>query len=144
MEARETVEDKAAEPAVASPFPGLGKVKPGLSAHAAFVEECMVRPWPGNVRELRAEVKRAGRDAVIDGRDAVEPKDLDPSAGVRFSGVPEPARAARSEAPEKDQIERTLDEEGGNVSRAAKALGLHRNQLYRLMERYGVEPKRSP
>jgi DNA-binding NtrC family response regulator len=103
----------------------------------------MVRPWPGNVRELRAEVKRAGRDAVIDGRDAVEPKDLDPSAGVRFSTEPEAPRAARAEPPEKEQIERTLEQEGGNVSRAAKALGLHRNQLYRLMERYGVEPKRS-
>jgi transcriptional regulator of acetoin/glycerol metabolism len=37
-------------------------------------------------------------------------------------------------------VEAALAAHGGNVSAAARALGLHRTQLYRLMRRWGLAP----
>src|SRR5262245_40279715 len=105
----------------------------------------MLRPWPGNIRELRAEVRRSARDALIAGRKYVEATDLDETAGVGFSTDAPEKRVAKPPATmDKETIERALEREKGNVSRAARSLGLHRNQLYRLMERFAIEPKREP
>jgi transcriptional regulator of acetoin/glycerol metabolism len=42
-------------------------------------------------------------------------------------------------APSKGEIVACLAREGGNVSRVAKRLGLHRNVVYRLMREYGIK-----
>ena len=38
-------------------------------------------------------------------------------------------------------IRRVLEESGGNVSRAAAILGVDRRSLYRMLQRYGINPK---
>ena len=40
---------------------------------------------------------------------------------------------------EKSKIVEVLRREGGNKSRAARALGIDRRKLYRLVEKYGIE-----
>ena len=40
---------------------------------------------------------------------------------------------------ERHLIQRTLGRYGGNVSRAAKALGLSRSAMYRRLQKYGLE-----
>ncbi|MDT0497434.1 sigma-54 dependent transcriptional regulator [Algiphilus sp. W345] len=88
----------------------------------------MAHSWPGNVRELRNALERARllcRDGVI------EVADLDLPAR-------KPAAARNLDEPDKAAVEAALAAAGGVVSRAAQALGLSRQALYRRMERFGV------
>ncbi len=98
--------------------------------HVSLVEACMLRAWPGNVRELIAEVKQAALRARATSRDEVTARDLSDDAGHALD-------TKKSDAPKPDdeRIARTLAEEGGNVTRAAKALGIHRTQLRRIIDK---------
>jgi transcriptional regulator with PAS, ATPase and Fis domain len=81
--------------------------------------------WPGNVRELQNVLERA---AIISDGD-IERRHLSLRAM--------PPSAMRTA--ERVTIERTLDETGGNKSKAARRLGLTREQLYSRLRRYGLE-----
>ncbi len=99
--------------------------------HVSLVEACMLRAWPGNVRELAAEVKQAALRARAASRDEVIARDLSVEAGHVLD-------AKKNDAPTKaddTRIARALAEEGGNVTRAAKALGIHRTQLRRIIDK---------
>lgn len=98
--------------------------------------------WPGNVRELRNVIERI----VIMNPTVpkLERKHL-PSLVFRdggrrmatdFTSLHE-ARAAY----ERDYILKKLDENHGNVSRAAEVLGLERSHLYRKMKALGIAVK---
>jgi DNA-binding NtrC family response regulator len=116
----------------------LAAVSPALTPEPTFVETCLLREWPGNVRELLNEVRRAGHEAIEKGRSNVELLDFATSAGLR-PGAPPPA--APPAFPERPQIESALRAEGGNVTRAAQRLGLHRNQLRRWLSRHDLDPR---
>jgi DNA-binding NtrC family response regulator len=103
----------------------------GVQAHPKLVEACCVRPWPGNVRELRAAIRGAAQHAQLAGRAVARPEDL-PDA------PPAPIAVARGATPDRAAVEAALERAGGVVSVAARELGLHRTQLYRLMEKLGV------
>jgi len=98
-----------------------------LSAGAR--EALRAHDWPGNVRELRNVVERA---ALLAGGGAIGPELLRLPAGTAAPSrnLDEPSRAA---------IEAALAEARGVVSRAAQALGMSRQALYRRMERYGID-----
>ena len=91
--------------------------------------------WPGNVRELSNRVRRAVllADSPLL---TCEELGLAPSsvkAGCRTYGLsPEPGE-------ERERISRMLDTYGGNVSRAARTLGVSRVTLYKKMEKYGLK-----
>jgi transcriptional regulator with PAS, ATPase and Fis domain len=109
----------------------LQRIRPDCSSSASFVEACALRPWPGNVRELLREVRLAVH-AMPEGTRVLSAQHLASDAGKRI----EPASVTRSSAPSdgaqlEQQIEKALSEHQGNVTRAAKVLGLHRNQLRR-------------
>ncbi|HEY2734760.1 MAG TPA: sigma 54-interacting transcriptional regulator, partial [Polyangiales bacterium] len=117
----------------------LCAVDPQLSASVATVEHCALRHWPGNVRELLAEAKRAAHVALHEGESIVRPEHFAAEAGLPL----EPSAGSSSHpvksAPDDSAIEAALAAEGGNVTRAARALGMHRNQLRRwLAKRTGV------
>lgn len=101
--------------------------------HATFVEACMLRHWPGNVRELLAATERAGLACIAQGHDVITADELDPTAGVQTAPAA-PARAALV-LPDDEAVERALKLADGNVSAAARALGVHRTQLRRWIER---------
>ena len=112
-----------------------------LAPHARLVEACCVRPWPGNVRELCSAVRRAAGEALAAGRDVVRLEDLPAAAGLPLEAPGEPAsdrtRAAAGEL-DRDTIAAALARANYVVSVAARALGLHRTQLYRLMDKHGI------
>lgn len=120
----------------------------GKTAHASLIEALLVRPWPGNVRELALELKEAARVAGLADSEHVEAEHLAVEAGLALGAakaegavlhapaVPVRTRAANVDAPPREVIEAALAEQAGNVSRAARALGVHRTQLRRWMQRY--------
>ena len=116
----------------------LRSVDRALAASVNFVEACTLRPWPGNVRELISEVRRAGHRALQEGAALVDAQHLASEAGVRFE-TPVEGESVRPRArpPSDEEIERALGENGGNVRGTARALGMHRNQLRRWLERRG-------
>ena len=124
----------------------LGRLS--LTAHASLVEQCLLRPWPGNVRELLAELRVAAQHAHPEER--VLGRHLAAAAGSMFSSgatpVPEaePARRVMPQTIDDEwrvRIETALRANDGKVAAAARALGLHRTQLRRLIERHGIAVK---
>src|SRR5271169_744613 len=107
------------------------------------VEALMRYSWPGNVRELRNVIERIVIMNPMTTR--FDRKHLPPL--VYRDGH---RRAARSEfstlhqardAYERDFILKKLDENHGNVTRAAEVLGLERSHLYRKMKTLGIAAK---
>jgi two-component system response regulator HydG len=94
-------------------------------------------PWPGNVRELENVVERAV--ALAEG-DQIGPDDLPVQLRERRSTDVLAAALARNltlAELEREYINRVLQAEGGNKTRAAQRLGLDRKTLYRKLEEYG-------
>jgi DNA-binding NtrC family response regulator len=90
--------------------------------------------WPGNVRELGHTMERA----LLLARGGVITKD---DLAV---GRPNGARAAAMEsmtleAAERFLVTRALDRFSGNVTEAARSLGLSRSALYRRMQAFGIK-----
>src|SRR6059058_5920213 len=105
------------------------------------IEGLMRYSWPGNVRELRNVIERI----VIMNPTTVrfDRKHLPPLVyrdGSRRSGDFLTLHQARS-AYERDYILKKLDENHGNISRAAEVLGLERSHLYRKMRALGIALK---
>jgi DNA-binding NtrC family response regulator len=126
---------------------GLEVGRDALRALAAY-------RWPGNVRELRAEVMRWGvfcDDHVDLGDLAPEIRAPSPPRLVPAAPPPSPPPgplllAAAVEAAERTAIAQALDASSGNLSRAARALGVDRNTLKRKLVLYGRRalPSESP
>lgn len=90
-------------------------------------EALLAHAWPGNVRELKNVIERA---ALLAGGGAVTPLHL---------ALPLAAGAARNlDEPSREAVVAALAQAHGVVSRAAAALGLSRQGLYRRMDRYGL------
>jgi two-component system nitrogen regulation response regulator NtrX len=97
--------------------------------------------WPGNVRELRNVIERL---AILLPGETIEAEDV--QLGPRSEGPVEipknlTLREARDEF-EKQYILGRLRDFGGNVSRAAEALGVERSNLYRKLHAYGIRVER--
>lgn len=93
--------------------------------------------WPGNIRQLKNVMDRAmilADDHIITRDDL--PREIVDDAVASVSNAKE-ARVDLA-AIEREHILRILAEEGGNKSRAARALGIHRRKLYRLLERLDI------
>ncbi|MBU6249169.1 MAG: sigma 54-interacting transcriptional regulator, partial [Xanthomonadaceae bacterium] len=91
-------------------------------------EALLAYPWPGNVRELKNAIERA---ALLSGGGPITPELLNLPA-VAAS----PSR--NLDEPSRETVEAALARADGVVSRAAQALGLSRQALYRRIERYGL------
>jgi two-component system nitrogen regulation response regulator NtrX len=129
---------------------------PGLVAHFAeqlgtsagvpgkrFAEEAVrrlqTRPWPGNIRELRNAVERAlilapGKVVTAADVDRLLPADLGPKQSLENF---------RSEA-EKGFLVQKLREHDWNITETAKSLQIPRSNLYKKIERYGLNREPPP
>ncbi len=94
------------------------------------VEALLAHPWPGNVRELDHAVERA---VLLAPGGAVSVADLALRAGPAGAS---PLEAMPLEEAERVLIRRALERAGGNVSQAARALGLSRSALYRRIQQH--------
>ena len=88
--------------------------------------------WPGNVRELRSALAVA---LVLADGGRIELSHLDPD----IRAIRDPQENVGSlDALESSAVERVLAEFGGNISAAARKLGVARSTLYRMMQRHGL------
>jgi DNA-binding NtrC family response regulator len=97
---------------------------------AASLELLLAHPWPGNVRELDHAVERA---VLMSSGDRIRAADL----GLRRGGESPRLEELSLEEVENLLVRKAMDRFGGNVSQAARALGLSRSALYRRLEKYG-------
>jgi Nif-specific regulatory protein len=114
-----------------------GRRTPKISAAAR--KRLISHTWPGNIRELRNLTERL---AYLSSGDKIEEEDLafilspaDSGAAVIVAGL------ALSDATDKFQneyIRQSIERARGNVSLAAKNLGVHRSNLYRKMRQLGM------
>ena len=90
--------------------------------------------WPGNIRELIHTLERAvilAESQILQPADFLFPDTEKKVEGVVFDNY-------NLENVEKTVIRKALKKHAGNVSHAAKDLGLTRTSLYRRMEKYGL------
>jgi DNA-binding NtrC family response regulator len=104
--------------------------KPASEIEPAALEVLQRAPWPGNVRELDHAVERAV--LLSDGpRLTLADFNLAVAAGATTR-----LEDLTLEEVERVLIQKALARAGGNVSEAAKSLGLSRSALYRRLERH--------
>ena len=104
---------------------GMGKHLEGFDADALDVLQSY--RWPGNVRELRHVIERA---AILATPPSIRLDDLPRALVQTDAGVPRPAASPQGLADvERETILRALAAAGGNQSKAARALGISRNQI---------------
>ena len=105
--------------------------------------------WPGNVRQLKNEIQRAVAMSAPGG--TIEASHLAPEIGATrlpsTSGSLSASRAPRAatnlataiEEVERELIQAALNGSSGNISQAARVLGLTRRGLYLKLRRLGLE-----
>jgi Nif-specific regulatory protein len=97
--------------------------------------------WPGNIRELRNLLERV---AYLCQGERVEAGDLTIIQRVskdQENPYAELTLADATDSFQRDHIQYAIDRAKGNMSDAAKLLGLHRPNLYRKMKLLGMEVK---
>lgn len=112
----------------------IGKVR--CRVHAEAMQAMLNYGWPGNVRELANVLERA---QILAEDNLITLDDL-PEA---IHAVPLPTESASFSSLNLSELERrtvqtALQQEKGNKVHAAKALGISRRALYRLIEKYGI------
>jgi len=97
--------------------------------------------WPGNVRELANTLQRAvilADDAIVAAKDLdlnITPTKATAGARMTFAGELISLREARDQA-EKRAVDAAVKRAAGNLSSAAKLLGISRPTLYSLLRRH--------
>ncbi len=91
--------------------------------------------WPGNVRELENRIRRA---VLLSSGQVIRPADL----GLDDKTAPAQALSDIRDEAEKQAIVDTLARHQGNVTRAARELGVSRTTLYGLLRKHQVEQDR--
>ncbi len=120
----------------------IGVEPPALTDQA--LERLRSHDWPGNIRELGNVLERA-RVLANGGPIEVAHVMFDPVAPAAGDRPAAPPIAAAAPITERERIEATLLECGGNQTRAAAQLGITRRALIVRLERYGfVRPRRRP
>ena len=106
------------------------RVLAGISA--ALSKQLQRYSWPGNVRELQHAIERA---VILTQHQSLQPEDFflnEKSSYTKF------ADTFQIEEMEKVMVIKSLTKFNGNITEAARELGLSRAALYRRMEKYGV------
>ena len=112
------------------------------------LRKLMEYEWPGNVRELKNAIERA---AIMSEGEELSVSDLEHSRpGKTTAGEIEAAANGNLSVPytsdfrddrrefERRYIARCLEESGGNVTRAASILGMHRQSLQHKLRELGL------
>lgn len=110
-------------------------LKPNIQFHASALDKLCHYAFPGNVRELQYTIERA---IIMSDSETIRSSDL------LFS----PIESATPDIPEdevlklstleKNTILKVIDKHNGNISKAAKELGLTRTALYRRLSKYDI------
>jgi DNA-binding NtrC family response regulator len=104
-----------------------------LKFNSKTLDKLMRYHWPGNVRELRHTIEKA---VILCDSDILMPDD--------FKVLPSSQEPVDQSRPltfdeiEKQAIQRALNNNYGNVLKAAKELGLARQTMYNKMQKYNL------
>ncbi len=93
--------------------------------------------WPGNVRQLSNAIERA---RILSDNNIVRARDL-PHEVTNFAGDNSPLLTNDLDdlaSIERAKVIEVLRRTSGNKTRAARALGIDRRKLYRLVEKYDI------
>ncbi|RKY25911.1 MAG: hypothetical protein DRP79_05905 [Planctomycetota bacterium] len=116
------------------------KMKPPVF-DAGAMRRLLMHDWPGNVRELRNVIEKA---CVVASSEKVGETEIqlclsEPQSNRQSDGsLQELQLADACDLFRKNYIARALERHRGNVSRAARACGVTRQHLYRLMSAYNL------
>lgn len=91
--------------------------------------------WPGNIRELQHSVERA---VIMSESNILQPQDFFLSQIDDQLPENDVDDITNLEEREKLLIRKVIDKHGGNISKAARELGLTRASLYRRIEKHGL------
>jgi DNA-binding NtrC family response regulator len=107
--------------------------QPGLVFTPEALETIHNHLWPGNVRQLQHSVERAV--LMADGR-KIKTGDILP--GAPESGQSDDRKRPTLAELEEISIRDSIQRNGGNLSKAARELGVARSTLYNKMKTYGT------
>ena len=119
-------------PDLAAAFLSRARSGPARRLSSDAMEALLAHPWPGNVRELEHVIERA---SLLATGDEITATDL--MLRPRTDVAPK-LEEMTLEQVERYLIERALAAQGGNVSEAARVLGLSRSALYRRLTSLGI------
>jgi two-component system, NtrC family, nitrogen regulation response regulator NtrX len=104
------------------------------------VEAMQNYAWLGNVRELKNTIERI---VIMTAKQKIAPEDLPltteaapPASSYRF-----PSFKEATDAYQREFIQRKIAEAGGNISKAAEAMGVDRTHLHRRIKTLGINAK---
>ena len=108
--------------------------KVGLTLAASALARLRAHPFPGNVRELQHTLERAvimAEGAALHAEDLLfSPLETAPPAPL--------TQPVRLDELEKNAIQRVIDKHQGNISQAARELGITRMALYRRLGKHNL------
>ena len=110
-------------------------LKPKLELDTKAMEKLMQHHYPGNVRELQYIIERA---VIMADSDVLEAKDLlfSPIESNIVANTED--EATKLSDVEKNTILKVIEKHNGNITRAARELGLTRTALYRRLSKYDI------
>lgn len=91
--------------------------------------------WPGNIRELQHAIERA---IIMSDSNTLQPDDFFFLSQKPENNLSTEADNFNLDDVERNVIQRAINKHNGNISQAAKELGLTRASLYRRLEKYGL------
>ena len=111
-------------------------LKPAMEFEAAALQKLKTYNYPGNVRELQYSIERAvimaddymlkSDDLIFSVLESSFTDDLVNNEDIQLSTL------------EKNAILKVIEKHNGNITRAAKELGLTRTALYRRLSKYDI------
>ncbi|TFH25337.1 MAG: sigma-54-dependent Fis family transcriptional regulator [Bacteroidia bacterium] len=107
--------------------------KSGLKLSDSALEQLKQHPWPGNIRELEHTLEKA---VILSEKVVISQISL--STGPPSSLKQSTPATLNLEEHEREVIAQALREVQGNISAAAKILGINRSTLYQKMKKYGL------
>ena len=110
-------------------------LKPSMHFSRDAVEKLKQYHYPGNVRELQYTIERA---IIMADDDELEADGLIFSPLESAKVLEEEPKQLHLSTIEKNTILRVIEKHHGNISKAAKELGLTRTALYRRLSKYDI------
>jgi len=110
-------------------------LKPAVDLDAAAIQKLKSYNYPGNVRELQYTIERA---VIMAEGHILKPDDLIFSILETQADIVVDDDNVPLSMLEKNAILRVIEKHNGNITRAAKELGLTRTALYRRLSKYDI------
>ena len=132
---------------------GQRYAKPGLHLDEDALALVRRHPWPGNIRELRNAMEQAvlsaGADRVVRPANLAlvppaplaeaEPREAEMGAEAPQTLAPQNAAPQTLAQQERESLVRALERAGGNVSKAARLLGVSRDTMRYRLAKHGLD-----